>query len=429
MPLKPGHDQATISENTQKLIKEGYPQKQAIAIAEDTARKHKEKQKKTAAAHDNSEPPISTYSQAIPTGKIVQVEDSADEKIIRDVAVMTIGPALGHFVEVELASGEKQEYQIFVDGETLTGVEKAASVYATGVKVKADHGSGVMAVIGYLTGFRRGKSDKGEEQTRADFHIFKTVPNLDHLIELIKKIPDTMGFSATFDQGLQKIGESIFARCEELFSVDFVTDPASNPQGIFNRGVDKLHKFQTADKPTHAMADDAPPPLTPDQFAAACMSALKPHLDAIHGRLGKLEDRGMPTAQTASPAADTEGLYSRFEDRIVKSGAVAGVIKTAIAEEMQNTAKTIAALGLVPGTGPASSQLGSLQRTAGAKKVEEMTFLEVVEMEFSNPANQSKRDFEIVRSVAMAYPAKHQEALQKRQLDRLPKRAMPYKAA
>jgi uncharacterized protein YdaT len=41
MPLKRGYSQKIISENTKKLIDEGYSQKQAIAIAYDTARKAK----------------------------------------------------------------------------------------------------------------------------------------------------------------------------------------------------------------------------------------------------------------------------------------------------------------------------------------------------------------------------------------------------
>lgn len=352
-----------------------------------------------------------------------KIEDVGDEFIIRDVLVMTAGPARGHFLQVGEGEAAK-ELPVIVDATTLTGINAAAAKYAHGVKSKADHESGIRQVIGYFTDFRMGTDKTGAPASRADYHLLKSTTGIDHLLNLFKKLADTIGFSAIFD-GKPEIKEKMaLARCEDLFSVDLVTDPAANPAGVFSAKVDKSR----VGDPDHNMPDEHKQ-MSPEEFASACMAALKPHLDQIHSRLGHLETRGMPTAQTSMAAqsgavgpTSEDDMYMRF------SAKIKGEVKSLVAEEMQATAKTLHALGLRVGDGPGASTAGD-GRGTGAKKVEDMTFSEVLALEFSKAENEAKPDSQIVREVTMQYPEKHRTALAARQLNTLPRRTHPYRPA
>ena len=377
---------------------------------------------------------------------ISKVTEFETEAVVPNVAVITEGPAESHFVTLGEGTDAK-EYQMMIDATTIQGIIEQAGKYENGVKVKANHRSGVQDVIGRLTDFAMVDTTDGKKKATATLHLFKTSPLFEHLLNLVKTIPDAIGLSAFFDGPMQKIGEAVFMRCSELFSVDLVSDPSANPSGVFEMKVDTQQKDQGAEST-----------MTPDDIKNACEAAIKPHIDGIHSRLASLEashktleashqkmakhvkmpadGAGDTSVPAGNPGAvEEEAMYSRLLARVIADPKIGEKITA----ELQNTAKTITALGLVPGTGPQSSvgrDMGDPARQ-GNQDPEKMEFMQIVELEFNKPENAHKPDFQIVREVTMKYPAKHRAALEKRDpvtlkftgLDRLPTRRVPYKPA
>ena len=153
--------------------------------------------------------------------------------IIRGVSVMTVGPALGHTYKAE----DGKELPVFIDQTTLEQTKACAETYSGGVKVKADHRSGIFDVTGYLRNFRI----EGDV-LRADLHILATDDNRDKLLEMAETIPDTFGLSV-FTVGPYDVKNGMaLDRCTEILSCDLVTEPAANPQGLFERGAEDTAK-------------------------------------------------------------------------------------------------------------------------------------------------------------------------------------------
>jgi hypothetical protein len=142
--------------------------------------------------------------------------------IIRGVSVMTSGLiARGHDLEV--------------DSTTLDQVKTCAES-KTEVPVKVDHKSGAAAVCGFLTNFHLDGT-----KLKADWHLLKTHALKDTILEVAERMPGGVGLSASFlppAKGEKTASGKKAARCAELLSVDYVTLPAANPDGMFSAKVD-----------------------------------------------------------------------------------------------------------------------------------------------------------------------------------------------
>jgi len=169
-----------------------------------------------------------------------------DAATIRSVSVITVGEARGH--------------GMLVDSTTLEQVKAAAETYAGGLKVKTDHFSGFNQIVGTLKNFRI----EGD-QLRADLFLLKNHEATPRILEMAELMPDTFGLSISFSgQHEEADGDTVFARCSEIYSADLVDAPAANPTGLFSAKVDSEESS-----------------MDEKQFAAAFEAAMAPYMEKM----------------------------------------------------------------------------------------------------------------------------------------------------
>jgi len=136
------------------------------------------------------------------------------EGIIKGVSLIKRGPAVGH--------ADKQGRQMMVDEKTIAQIFECANQLGT-LKVRADHGSGVLSTIGYVENMR-----VEGEKILGDMHIYESEESRPKILEIAQKNPDHLGLSLEFGGEDEVDGEHVFARCNKLIAVALVSDPAAN---------------------------------------------------------------------------------------------------------------------------------------------------------------------------------------------------------
>lgn len=237
--------------------------------------------------------PAPQFFQSLRAEFAAQVD--AASGIIRRVAVITQGPALGHGV--------------MVDRTTLAQVKTCAESYRGGLKVKINHGSGVDAIVGYLTGFAL-----DGDKLVADLHLLATAPARAYVLELAERIPDTFGLSIAFSGVSEEIGGARYARCSEIYSADLVSEPAANPSGLFSRRFDEWRSHKGASSApatsTHLMENELLQKIGAlvDEKLAAQSAAFKKDIDAVRAEQTAAFGRLDQIAKTAEASADKAAL-------------------------------------------------------------------------------------------------------------------------
>jgi hypothetical protein len=251
--------------------------------------------------------------------------------VIRGVSLITEGPALGHGV--------------MIDAKTIQQVKAAAEQYSGGLKVKLDHSGGAGDIIGYVDALRiEGKKLLG------DLHLLENSPHRGYVLEIAEKIPDTFGLSIAFsgpvEMGADK--RTVLQRCTEIYSVDLVSDPAANKDGLFSR---MMSKFNDA---SGVSIEIEPTPEMNDDLKKAIAGMIDSAMMGMTDRLAKLESMiPKPEDKPAAMSANND--------------VVALAAKQAAESALKEFAKTIGA--------PAAPAVSA---EAPAKKEESKTFEAVV---------------------------------------------------
>jgi ribosomal protein L12E/L44/L45/RPP1/RPP2 len=75
-----------------------------------------------------------------------------------------------------------------------------------------------------------------------DLFLLDETPHRAYILELAEKMPESFGLSVAFAGNTEEIAGTTFARCSDLFSIDLVSTPAANPDGLFSRRFDVWQK-------------------------------------------------------------------------------------------------------------------------------------------------------------------------------------------
>ena len=210
----------------------------------------------------------------------------AETGVVRGVSLITVGPALGHSVQV--------------DQTTLEQVKSAAEKYEGGLKVKLDHNSGAGDIVGFINNLRiEGAKLLG------DLHLLDNSPHRDYILEIANKIPETFGLSIAFSGPSELANDkvTVLQRCTEIYSVDIVSEPAANPTGFFSR---KMKQLQTESETETETETESPEieielPMN-EETKKAIAGMIESAMMGMTERLSKLES-ALPKPEEKAPVA------------------------------------------------------------------------------------------------------------------------------
>ena len=226
------------------------------------------------------------------------------------VSVITAGPALGHGVTI--------------DSKTLDLVSALGNNEAP-VKVFPDHDESVTDLIGAMTNFR-----VEGDQVKADLELIAEHPLSGYYGKILDVFPESLGFSISWEGTTETVDGQEYCRPSGILSVDLVSRPAANPQGVYSARTAPRKKLSEVPKPVTSvdnpekvtMSNDTVPAvqqaLAAEDLAsalapiAAAISALSDKIDAFIANDPVEDAKEIAEAQTGEMAAKLDAVITKL---------------------------------------------------------------------------------------------------------------------
>jgi len=235
-------------------------------------------------------------------------------KIIENISLISVGPARGHV-------DKESNKPVVVDPTTIDQVFAEATKLAT-LKVRVDHGAGVIETAGFVRDFVR----EGDRRVLGTLEFYDSYAGADLLCEIAQKNPSHLGISLEFGGADEEANDVVLARCGEgkLFAAAIVSDPAAN-KSLFSALLPDV-KSLTAITPPNFMPTETTPTEQPKSGAVADVSALTTQLTSVMEKLLSIETRlsaceGIQPADQNKMSADQSKMSDDNAKKIAEYAA------------------------------------------------------------------------------------------------------------
>ena len=232
----------------------------------------------------------------------------ANDCVIKGVSLITCGC-------------EAEGHNLQVDDETVGKLFQLAKERGK-VPVNLDHGTGIEKMNGFVTNFRM-----DGDKLRGDWHLLKNHSETPLMLERASTMPDCFGLSVAFKgQGVEVAPGKKAARAERLLSVDCVTRPAANADGLFGARDENPVDTNLQGMAGNTNQNQQGEPSIADVLNA--INGLNQRLDAHEQAISDLHEQGAD--QDGITPEDLQALNHASDEELAQIGLTRGDVNAAI---------------------------------------------------------------------------------------------------